>query len=573
MPTLHWVGKDKVINHHHDVPFRLLDKKYSFEAKADRPANSSGNRIIHGDNLEALKSLLPEFEGKIKCIYIDPPYNTGNEKWAYNDAVNDPKIKKWLGKVVGKADEDFSRHDKWLCMMYPRLKLLHRLLADDGVIFISIDDNELANLQALMREIFGTANEIACIVWEKGKKGDSKLISVTHEYIVAFAKSKSLLTERGINWRRRKAGIDDVLSHYNTLCTEIGEDYPKIRKSMMAWYRGLPKGDPRKSHKHYNYADERGLYFPDNFHGPDDGRLNRPRYTIYHPITGKACAIPSTGWRWEESTTNAALLEAPPRIHFGKDHTTIPNRKSYLFETDVEPMFSVFYTDGRAATLEVESILGTGVFQFPKDSNVIANLVSMVAKTDDIVLDSFAGSGTTAHSVLKLNTQDGGNRKFILIETMDYAETITAERVRRVIDGYGEGKKAVDGTGGSFDFYTVGAPLFLEDNNLNESVGSQAIREYVAYTEGIPLAVPTSADSKISPYMLGRNGDSVWLFYYDPSKATTLSTEFLAELNIKAANKRPVNFIVYADKCSLDEKFMRKHGITFKRIPRDITKF
>lgn len=176
MPTLHWIGKEKVINHHHDVPFRLLKKQYAFQAKEGTPENSTGNRIIHGDNLEALKSLLPEFEGRINCIYIDPPYNTGNEGWVYNDNVNDPKIKKWLGEVVGKEGEDLSRHDKWLCMMYPRLKLLHRLLAEDGVIFISIDDNEQNYLHTLCDEIFGRGNFIATILWQKEHRLTLELI-------------------------------------------------------------------------------------------------------------------------------------------------------------------------------------------------------------------------------------------------------------------------------------------------------------------------------------------------------------------------------------------------------------
>ncbi|WP_416204252.1 site-specific DNA-methyltransferase [Xanthomonas euvesicatoria] len=191
MPTLHWVGKSKVVNHHHDVPFRLLDKQYSFRANIGTPANSNNNSIIHGDNLEALKSLLPEYEGKVNCIYIDPPYNTGNEGWVYNDAVNDPKIKKWLGQVVGKEGEDLSRHDKWLCMMYPRIKLLHRLLADDGVIFVSIDDNEEQSLRSLMNEIFGQRNFLTNFIWRKVDSPNDNKVAVTpdHEYIVGYAKS------------------------------------------------------------------------------------------------------------------------------------------------------------------------------------------------------------------------------------------------------------------------------------------------------------------------------------------------------------------------------------------------
>lgn len=194
MPTLTWVGKDKVVNHHHEVPFKVLQQKSRFDAPEGSPTNSTDNRIIHGDNLEALKSLLPEFEGKVNCIYIDPPYNTGNEGWAYNDAVNDPKIKKWLGQVVGKEGEDLSRHDKWLCMMYPRLKLLHRLLAKDGVIFISIDDNEQANLRLICDEIFGSANFINNVIWEKkfNPQNDAKYFSDNHDFIVTYAKNKNL---------------------------------------------------------------------------------------------------------------------------------------------------------------------------------------------------------------------------------------------------------------------------------------------------------------------------------------------------------------------------------------------
>lgn len=168
MPTLEWIGKSKVINHHQDVPFRVLERKYSFDENGQHSEdNGSENMIIRGDNLEALKALLPRYEGRVKCIYIDPPYNTGNEGWVYNDNVNDPKIKKWLGEVVGKEGEDLTRHDKWRCMMYPRLKLLQKLLVNDGVIFISIDDTEYANLKLICDEIFGIRNFLADVIWEK----------------------------------------------------------------------------------------------------------------------------------------------------------------------------------------------------------------------------------------------------------------------------------------------------------------------------------------------------------------------------------------------------------------------
>jgi adenine-specific DNA-methyltransferase len=201
MPTLNWIGKEAVVKHHKEVPFRLLEPVPELSCgDAD-----SGNLIVQGDNLHALKALLPRYAGQVKCIYIDPPYNTGNEGWVYNDNVNSPEIRKWLGEVVGKEGETLDRHDRWLSMMYPRLVLLKQFLREDGAIFVSIDDNEVGNLQALMREVFGATNEVATIVWEKGKKGDSKLVSVTHEYIVVFARNKALLKETQEAGHRRRA--------------------------------------------------------------------------------------------------------------------------------------------------------------------------------------------------------------------------------------------------------------------------------------------------------------------------------------------------------------------------------
>ena len=195
MPTLHWIGKEKVINHHLVVPLRSVETAYTYgTALNSREGDSSSdNKIIHGDNLEALKALLPLYEGKVKCIYIDPPYNTGNEKWVYNDNVNDPKLRKWLAQVVGKEGEDLSRHDKWLCMMYPRLQLLKKLLADDGAIFISIDDNEQAHLKLVCDEIFGIQNFVSNIIWEKKYTvaNDAKYFSNNHDFIITYAKNIS----------------------------------------------------------------------------------------------------------------------------------------------------------------------------------------------------------------------------------------------------------------------------------------------------------------------------------------------------------------------------------------------
>ncbi|TWT19143.1 site-specific DNA-methyltransferase [Luteimonas marina] len=566
MPVLNWIGKPAVVKHHKDVPYRLLEPVPALSCGD----SDSGNLIVQGDNLHALKALLPRYAGQVKCIYIDPPYNTGNEGWAYNDNVNSPEIRRWLGEVVGKEGETLDRHDRWLCMMYPRLVLLRQFLRDDGVIFVSIDDNEVGNLQTLMREVFGTSNEVATIVWEKGKKGDSKLVSVTHEYIVAFARSKRLLKERKVRWRRRKPGVDAVLEHYASLRSAHGDNHSAIRKEMMAWYRALPNGDPRKAHKHYNWSDERGLYFPDNFHGPDDGRANRPRYPILHPSTQLPCAMPSTGWRWEESTTKAALAEDPPRIHFGKDHTTIPNRKSYLFEVDEEPMLSVFYKDGRAATLEVERILGAGAFQFPKDSEVIADLIGMVVDPGEIVLDSFGGSGTTAHAVLRLNQHLKDPVRFILVEIdEDVAQNKTRERVRKAIEGYTpvSGKKPIPitGLGGGFQFCRLSKdPLFTADGQIREDVTFAQLAEFVWFSETGTGHTPKGK----SPLLGIHEGRAIYLLYNgilgDRSvDGGNVLTGPVLDLLPRHDGPR----VVYAAACRLGTPRLNREGIVFKQTP------
>jgi adenine specific DNA methylase Mod len=562
MPTLHWIGKDKVINHHMDVPFKVLEHSYGFDngTQTDQETNS-GNKIIHGDNLEALKALLPEYEGRLKCIYIDPPYNTGNEGWVYNDNVNDPKIKKWLGQVVGKEADDLTRHDKWLCMMYPRLKLLHKLLSDDGAIFISIDDNEQANLKLICDEIFGGINFITSAVWQKSKKGDAKLISVTHEYIVVYTKNKNASIQSGL-WRKKKDGADTVLAKHKELKALYNNDHETISKEMAKWFNSLEKDAIERNHKHYKFSDDRGLYFPDNFAGPNDGRKSRPRYDIIHPITGKPCKKPSTGWRWEETKTLDAMSQKPSRIHFGKDETTIPCRKSYLHEIDSEPLMSVFYRDGRAASKLVDEILGKKSFDFPKDPEILQEWFGAVTKDNDIILDSFAGSGTTAHAVLQLNKVEGTNRKFILIELEEYALTKTAKRVNETIKGFNQ----TAGTGGCFDFYELGQPMFLEDGNLNELVGVEKIRQYVYYTDTKTPLIPTK--HKDNKHYLGKHNDTAYYFHYEQDEVTTLDHAFLATIKTEAEQ-----YVVYADNCLLTKDFMTKHNIIFKKIPRDITRF
>ncbi len=555
MPTLHWVGKDKVVNHHQEVPFKTLRHAYRFDAPVDAPdgmhANATGNRIIHGDNLEALKALLPEYEGRIKCIYIDPPYNTGNEGWVYNDNVNDPKLKKWLGQVVGKEGEDLSRHDKWLCMMYPRLKLLHRLLAEDGVIFVSIDDNEMHNLRPVLNEIFGERNRIEHFIWKKSYGGGAKerFAITVHEYVLLYAKNLELTDEL---WLPPDPTSEDRYYKFKDSKVEV---------------RGPYRIKPLEATKSMDRRENLVYGIP----GPDGKEI-----------------WPKRQWWWSKDRAYAALQNDDLVFTKSKEGGFSISYKQYLYDDEgnqrAAKPFSIIdgiYTQKGTAALI--SIFDQKLpLQFPKPVELIEKLVQMIClkQKDSIILDSFAGSGTTAHAVLKLNQQDGGNRKFILIETMDYAETITAERVRRVMTGYGAEAKAVAGLGGGFDCYAMGEPLFRPDGNLNEAVGVDEIRRYVAYTEGVPpIERPAEANATgksggqlskgaLSRYLLGMAGETAVIFFYEPDRVTKLDTKFLARLKTK-----PAAAIIYADLCLLDAKFLKQHHLIFKKIPREIRKF
>jgi len=520
MPTLHWIGKDKVINHHMDVPFKVLEHSYGFDnGKQTDAETNSGNKIIHGDNLEALKALLPEYEGRVKCIYIDPPYNTGNEGWVYNDNVNDPKIKKWLGQVVGKEAEDLTRHDKWLCMMYPRLKLLHKLLADDGAIFISIDDNEQANLKLVCDEIFGRNKFVCQFVWKSRQNKDNRnvnRVSNDHEYVFCYGTALK--------------GLDRDYSQYSN-----------------------PDNDPRGAWQSANMV---GLL--------DEKQRPNLHYNLINPNTGINYIKPKMGWRYERNTMQKLIIE--DRILWPKLASGRPRKKQFLSElkdgvTGYSSIIGEKYFT-RDGTNTIQQIFDSRLFEFSKPFEFINELINQIADSNDIILDSFAGSGTTAHAVLNLNKQDRGNRKYILIEMEDYAETITAERVKRVIKGYGEN----EGTTGSFDYYKVGQPIFIEDGVLNEQVGIEKIRQYVFYTETkTALAETKHNDSK---HFLGKHNDTAYYFNYEPNEITTLDHVFLSTMKTKAEQ-----FVVYADNCLLTKAFMTKHHIIFKKIPRDITRF
>lgn len=522
MPTLNWIGKDKVVNHHLDVPFRTLEKQYTF---APNGVDGDGNMIIHGDNLDALKALLPMYEGRVKCIYIDPPYNTGNEKWVYNDNVNDPHIKAWLGKVVGAEGEDLSRHDKWLCMMYPRLKLLQKLLhPTNGSIFISIDENEVANLKLICNEIFGSNHHVATIAWQKRYSRENRgAIGDAHEYILIYASNVEVFKNL-----RHKVAFDDNSS--------------KVYKN--------PNNDPKGR---WRAVPMTAQGFRPNQMYP----ITTPSGVIHYPPNGRC-------WSTVESEYKK-LLEAG-RIYFGKNGDSQPSTIRYLSEVEGMvpwtwwPHEEVGHTD--EAKKEIISILGdASLFDTPKPTRLIDRILHIATDPNDIILDSFAGSGTTAHAVLNMNKQDGGNRKFILVEMGDYAESITAERVRRVINGYGEGNKAVEGTGGGFSFYELGDALLI-NGMLNPNAAEEKIRAYVYYTE-TRCALPAASENE--KYLLGVHENHAYYFYYEANRMTTLNRAFLQTIQTRAEG-----YLIYADSNTLSAEDMARFHITFKKIPRDI---
>jgi len=525
MPTLEWIGKSKVVNHHQEVPFRVLERQYSFDEMGKHTEdNGSDNMIIHGDNLEALKALLPQYEGRVKCIYIDPPYNTGNEKWCYNDNVNDPHIQKWLGEVVGKEGEDLTRHDKWLCMMYPRLMLLQKLLADDGFIFVSIDVFEYAYLRCIMDEIFGSANFRNCIAVRRGIKNvqaqfdEVQSLSLGHEYIYLYSKNPQA-------------------------------KLPKLSKGFE--------------------ADKAGKW--DTFWRGTD------RPTMRYEIFG---ITPESGqWRWEIGRATKAMQNYENYLSnyaasmsiddFYIDHLMATNEKMDFVRKNEKGTIQYYVPPQTGKLLSdnwMDILLSGSYAGFDTEKNVllIERIIKWITKDGDVILDSFAGSGTTAHAVLNANNEDKGHRRFVLVEMERYADTTTAERVKRVINGYGKDKNAVEGTGGNFSYYELGERLLLPDGNLNESIGIDKIRDYIWYTE---TKKPAVNQQNGSPYFLGENNHTAYYFYYEPDQMCVLDYAFLPTIPEKAEN-----YLIYADRCALSENDLLRFGIAFKKIPRDIAR-
>jgi len=408
-----WVGKKASIVEA-NTPIRKTLRPCIEESKN---WETTENLYIEGDNLDVLKLLQESYLNSVKMIYIDPPYNTGND-FIYRDRFMMDKVE--YEEQLGMYDEVGNRlfqyketegrfHSDWCSMMYSRLKLARSLLTEDGVVFISIDDNEVHNLRKICDEIFGQDNFIANFVWSAGRKNDSRFVSISHEYIYCYVKNQQYLKEQGILWRERKQGLDEIYKEYNLLRKKFGNDFISASKELKRWYKNLPDGHPAKDHSHYNRIDARGIYFPDNISWPGGGG---PDYILINPETGTPAKTPSRGWVTNQETMLAWV--ASGLVDFGDGG--VPCKKAYLEDREKSVPYSVFYKDGRAATKRLMDLFGAKVFDNPKDEEIIARLIAFTGTDNCTTLDFFSGSATTAHAVMQLNAEDGGNRKFIMVQ-------------------------------------------------------------------------------------------------------------------------------------------------------------
>ena len=540
MPRLDFKGKQHVYAHHLTVPYRPL------VPDAARSLNAGGaddNLIVHGDNLEALKALLPRYAGRVQCIYIDPPYNTGNEGWAYNDNVNGPLMREWIERNGQVDGEDLERHDKWLCMMWPRLQLLKELLAENGVIFVSIDDNELHHLRMVMDEIFGEENFFAILTRRAMHtvRNSSKDFNLNADYILAYAKKKSWFSE------------DE--SRYIRYITDKSAKYP------------------------HDDGDGKGPYKLDPLHARN----------YYEPYT----FVFSNGTRWSApagshprySKDTLQFMEERGRIDFsGK----VPMAKRYLNEVQegqppdavLSPEVVGFNANG---TRELRDIFGEGGrFPQPKPVNLVKFLMEILRRKDAIVLDSFAGSGTTAHAVLALNKEDGGNRKFILVECEDYADRVTAERVRRAIAGVPGAKDAAlrAGLGGSFTYCALGAPIEMEAMLSGAALPSwPSLAAYLLHTAaglsaGRAELQPQNEDGRFyddgeTVYYLRYRADLDWLRSHDSMLTMEGARRIRAACRAKGRKKHR-KAVVFGPGKYLGQRDLTDMGILFCQLPYEL---
>lgn len=567
MPSMDFKGKQFIYTHHLVVPFRNLEIKAKQSQSSGKPPSVDDNLVVHGDNLHALKALLPIYAGKIKCIYIDPPYNTGFEGWCYNDKVNSPLMREWLKREANPVDkEDLERHDKWLCMIWTRLNLLKELLAPNGVIFISIDDNEMHHLRCIMDEIFGDKNWIGTIAWKNVTDNNPTQITVEHEYIVCYSKDRNLIERE---WKSPVSDIKDKLIEIGHELIAKYSDNEELQQAYTAWFRENKQflGPLDR----YKYIDRGGIYTgSQSVHNP--GREGY-RYDILHPVTKKPCKEPLMGYRFPESTAKQLLAEG--RILFGEREDKIIELKVYAHEYQ-DKLPSVISLDGRLGAYELKEIFPDSkkVFDNPKPSQLIKQLLSFVTTKNDIVLDSFAGSGTTAQAVLSLNKDDDGHRRFILIECENYADDVTAERVRRVINGVKTAttEEIKNGLGGSFTYCELGDEINISSLLSGEAMPEYgALAQYVFYT-ATGKTLKTVAKPNPEWYVGETDLFRIHLIYrpsldFLRSAESALNADLVDRLTGGKGKQSEKRTVVFAAAKFMGQKEITEKGIQFCQLP------
>lgn len=496
------------------------------EARSVNPDKAGGNAIIEGENLEVLKLLLCAYRGQVKCIYIDPPYNTGND-FVYKDNFKEGERAYWEQtgvtqdgvKMSTNTKADGRYHSNWLNMIYPRLLVARQLLREDGVIFVSIDDNEVTHLRKVMDEVFGEGNFVACIVWEKTRKNDARFFSNGHEYMLVFAKNLEHLKALGVLWRDVKPGAPEIIAEWRTIKAKVGDtNFEAQQEELRSWYQQLPKTHPSKKLSRYKSVDKWGPWRDDNLSWPGEDGENYE--ALIHPTTKQPCKIPEGGWRYDlkemQRRIDAGLIE------FRKDHNDPPVRKTHLLpipeeadgleESEVDadddsaqPAMKVLgtylYRQAQVSVKRLKAVLGSKAFNNPKDHEILSQYIRYVMADDQsgIVLDFFGGSGSTAHAVLEMNKVDKGNRKFVLVQIPEVTEAksiankngfkkisdITIERVKRVIQGYGDNPQPIDAGLKVFMLQKSAFPRadFAPDPDANEAAQLAALKAFIANKE------------------------------------------------------------------------------------------
>ncbi len=404
--------------------------------------DSTGNIVIEGDNLDALKLLQKSYYGKFKMIYIDPPYNTGNKfEYEYDDSFIETKTsgeQNFSDGLTINQSTAAVNHSGWLNMIYPRIVLARNLLKDDGAIFVSINDKEVHHLKILLEEIFGEQNFVSQIVWAAGKKNDSRFVSASHDYVLVFAKNIVSLSSSVGKWRLQKEGLDEIYKAYNRFRKKFGDDHVSVESELKKWFSALPENNPSKRHKVYYRVDSKGIFRLNVSVWPGRGG---PTYEVLHPITGRAVKTPSRGWRWTQETMNKKVLN--DEIFFGVNENYVPMAKIYLKDHQTEVPYSVTYVNGRGASGRLQKLLGGDFFRYPKDEIMLQKFVEMAANDPgDLCLDFFGGSGSFGHAVMAANAKDSGTRKYFLVQLpvevpydeFDTIADILRERLRRAGD-------------------------------------------------------------------------------------------------------------------------------------------